>query len=398
MKLNHDVVIAGGGPSGLFAAKRLAENGLEVLVVEKKPAVGLAVNCTGIIGREIFERFSLPSGSRLGEFREVRMVSPGDLSLTYRHPEPFALVVDRGKFDQELAGEAQAKGASIQTGLEVIDIVPGKAGVKVQACGRQGDSVVLSARMAIVATGINLKLHKKLGLGIPRGRLFAAQLEAPGNGDGFPTIYTGTDFAPGGFAWAVPSGEGKVKYGLVTGKNPKHSFGRFMARHFKDYLNPSELQSVQYKAIAQGMASPIFGPGVISLGEAAGQVKTTTGGGIGYGVHCAEIASLMIAGILKSGRPTIVGLADYQRQCRKTLHKEIRVGLFARRVWSQLDDADIERIFRIAQDDGIIPLIQEKGDFDWQSDLILALLRKASLFKILGGVGKAFLPAKMSFS
>ncbi len=398
MKAKYDVVIAGAGPSGLFAAKRLAESGLEVLVLERKRAVGEAVNCTGIIGREIFERFSLPSGSRLRDVHEVRMVSPAGLSLTYRHPRPFAVIVDRGMFDQELAGEAKAKGASIRTGYEVKDIVPDKAGVSILAGGPKGSTAALTARMAVLATGVNLDLHRRLGLGIPGSRLFGAQLEAPHEGDGFPTIYAGTDIAPGGFAWAVPSADGKVKFGLITEQNPRKSFGRFMARHFPGRLSPADLDGVQFKAIAQGLASRIFGPAVISLGEAAGQVKTTTGGGIGYGVHCADIASRVIAEILKSGRPEAGGLAEYERQCRKVLHREIQVGLFARRVWSQLSDAHIEMIFRIAQDDGIIPLVQEKGNFDWQSDLILALMRKASLFKIMTGMGKAFLPSKISLS
>ena len=398
MKAKYDVVIAGAGPSGLFAAKRLAESGLDVLVLERKRTVGEAVNCTGIIGREIFKRFSLPLGSRLRDVHELRMVSPSGLSLTYSHPEPFATVVDRGKFDQELAAQAKAEGASIRTGLEVEDITADTSGVTILARERQGSAAALRARMAVVATGVNLGLHRKLKLGLPGSRLFGAQLEAGQDGIGLPTVFTGTDIAPGGFAWAVPSEDGKVKYGLITGQNPRKSFARFAAKYLSGRLSQSDLEGVQYKAIAQGFASRIFSPAVISLGEAAGQVKTTTGGGIGYGVHCAEIASQVIAGLLKSGRPAAGGLEDYERRCRKALHREIRVGLIARRIWSQLTDAQIEKIFRITQDDGIIPLIQEKGNFDWQSDLILALMRKASLFKIMSGLGKAFLPYKTPLS
>jgi digeranylgeranylglycerophospholipid reductase len=398
MKAKHDVVIVGAGPSGLFAAKRLAESGLEVLVLERKPTVGQAVNCTGIIGREIFKRFSLPLGSRLRDVHELRMVSPSGLSLAYRHPEPFATIVDRSKFDQELAGQAKAQGVSIRTGLEVEEIATDASGAKVLARGPRGDAAVLNARMAVVATGVNLGLHRKLGLGLPGSRLFGAQVEAGQNGISLPTVFTGTDIAPGGFAWAVPSADGKVKYGLITEQNPRKSFARFAAKYLSGRMSPSDLEGVQYKSIAQGFASRIFSPAVISLGEAAGQVKTTTGGGIGYGVHCAEIASEVIAGLLKAGRPAAGGLEDYERRCRKALHREIRVGLIARKIWSQLSDAQIEKIFRITQDDGIIPLIQERGNFDWQSDLILALMRKASLFKIMSGVGKAFLPSKMSLS
>ena len=57
----HDVIVIGGGPSGLNSASLLAEKGLDVLLLEKKKEIGHKVICTGIIGREAFERFDLPA-------------------------------------------------------------------------------------------------------------------------------------------------------------------------------------------------------------------------------------------------------------------------------------------------------------------------------------------------
>ncbi|MGZ4886536.1 MAG: FAD-dependent monooxygenase, partial [Candidatus Aminicenantales bacterium] len=90
-----DVLVIGGGPSGLRVAGRLAARGLDVRVLEKKAAVGRNVVCTGIIGKDVFARFGLDPCSIIQEIRDVRLVSPFGTSLTYSHPRPFACVVDR---------------------------------------------------------------------------------------------------------------------------------------------------------------------------------------------------------------------------------------------------------------------------------------------------------------
>jgi len=64
-----DVLVIGGGPSGLRLAARLAEKGLDVLVLEKKARVGVNVVCTGIVGKEVFASFGLNPGSVIQEIR-----------------------------------------------------------------------------------------------------------------------------------------------------------------------------------------------------------------------------------------------------------------------------------------------------------------------------------------
>jgi flavin-dependent dehydrogenase len=93
----YDVVIVGGGPVGLHTGKLLAENGVETIILEKKPDIGLSVICTGIVSQDVFRQFNLSGDSILREIQNVKVVSPFGTSLSYQHPQPFAYVVDREK-------------------------------------------------------------------------------------------------------------------------------------------------------------------------------------------------------------------------------------------------------------------------------------------------------------
>jgi len=390
--MEYDVAIAGGGPSSLYAARRLAENGLAVVVLERKAEIGQAVNCTGIVGLDIFSEFRLAADSVLMDIQDVRLVSPEGTVHHYRHPVPFARILDRAHFDRNLAREARARGVEIRTGTEVTDVFLKEEGAELMVRASAQEARPVTARAMVIATGIHHDLNKKLGLGYPKRFMHGAQFEAECQSEGPATIYLGRSFAPGGFAWAVPSGPGRVKYGLVTDKNPLACFRRFQARHLSFLNGNFQETNIQFKPIAQGLVSKSFGHRVLALGEAAGQVKTTTGGGISFGLRCANIAADVLSCMLRKGIGPGNPLAEYERRWKESIQKEIRVGYYARRVWGRLGDDRIEKIFQLAQTDGILPLVREKGNFDWHSELILALLRRASSFGLLAGVHKGLPP------
>ena len=132
--------------------------------------------------------------------------------------------------------------------------------------------------------------------------------------------------------------------------------------------------------------SRTFAPRVLAVGEAAGQVKTTTGGGVAFGLRCAEIAADVLAAQIGKDSTLETGLAEYEKLWKRELRTEILLGYYARRIWARLNDAHIERVFQFVRSDGVIPIIREKGNFDRHGELILALLRRFNLFGILDGI------------
>jgi digeranylgeranylglycerophospholipid reductase len=372
-----DVLVVGAGPSGLRVAARLAAAGLSVRVFEKKPAVGENIVCTGIVGREVFERFGLDSGSVLREIRDVRLVSPFGTRLEYAHPRPFACVVDRERFDTSLAAAAEFAGAVLSTGCRVDDISVGAGDVRasVRADGRR--TVHHSAAVAVIASGVDAVLQKKAGLSSPRDFLMGAQAEVPAFGADVTTVFFGRNVAPGAFAWSVPTGR-TSRVGLLTRKDPRVYLRKLLEGVLGPQSPPAGELTLWTKPVAQGLLARTAGERVLSVGEAAGQMKTTTGGGISFGLLCADIAADEILECFRRSAFGAGSLARYETRWREAIRKEIVVGAQARRFCARLSDRQVEGLFHLARTDGIMPIIRETADFDWHSGLLLALLRRLS--------------------
>jgi geranylgeranyl reductase family protein len=380
-----DVLIVGGGPSGLCLAARLAESGIHVRVLEKKDGIGSNIVCAGIIGKEVFDDFGLNRDSALGELQAVRLVSPFGTSIVYRHPKAFAYVVDRGRFDRNLAKEALEKGAVIELDTRAEDIQVAEDGVNISAKTEDGKKSAYSARLAVFASGIDYSLHKKIGLGTPKEYLNGAQMEVETDTDVPATIFVGRDVAPGGFAWMVPSGRKRLRVGMLTRRDPKTYLSQMMKVSFPDRSAEAVISGINVKVIAQGLFSRTFGERVLAVGEAAGQVKTTTGGGVAFGLLGADIAAGIILQSFAKNDFTAQALSTYENAWKTVVQKEIVLGGMARRICARLSDLQMERIFHLAQTDGVIPIIREKGDFDWHGDLILALVKRLSFMKMFRG-------------
>jgi digeranylgeranylglycerophospholipid reductase len=391
-----DVIVIGAGPSGLRTAGRLAAAGLGVRVLEKKSRVGANVVCTGIVGKEVFDDFGLDRGSVIEELRTVRLVSPFSTVLTYEHPRPFACVVDREMFDNALAAAAGAAGATIVCESRVDDIAVGRDGVEVTVRDRAGAVSRQAAAVAVMATGVDFGLQKKIGLATPRDYLKGAQVEASLPGRETTTLYFGRDVAPGAFAWSVPAGGSKTRVGLLTRNDPKACLQRLLEENFDDGRGALEGVTVRTKPVAQGLLSGTFGDRVLAVGEAAGQTKTTTGGGISYGLTCADLAADVILKCFARSSFGAAELAEYERRWMGLLKKEILVGHCTRRMCARLSDGQVESLFRLAQTDGIVPIIREKADFDWHSGLIFALLQRLSFMKFFRNVQDRLGPGGLS--
>ena len=98
----YDVVVIGGGPSGLFVSNLLSKNGINTILIEKDSEIGKDVVCSGVISKEAFERYRLPENSIVGTLQDAELHSPGGVNIPYTHPEEAVVVVDRHQFDGEL--------------------------------------------------------------------------------------------------------------------------------------------------------------------------------------------------------------------------------------------------------------------------------------------------------
>jgi geranylgeranyl reductase family protein len=367
----YDVIIAGAGPAGLHTARLLAQKGLEVLLLEAKDEVGKNVICTGIIGKESFEEFGFSNEQVVRDIQGVKIDSPFGTSLFYRHPMPFAFVVERKRFDKYLLESALNKGAEIVLRCRATDASVDETGIKISCVSDESGPAEYRAKVLVLATGIEYELNKKLGLGYPVRFIKAAQKNLKYCKNYDVTLIIGNEFARGGFGWIVPVGDNMARVGLISKTNPKIGFKNIIERYFPE----EDDLPIQIKPIAQGIVSKTFGNRVLAVGEAAGQVKTTTGGGISFGLLCAEIAADVINDAFKKDNLSEGEFSAYEKRWKLEIGKEIRFGAAARSLCGRLKDLQIEKIFNTVQSDGFFDYISKHANFDRHGSFVLSFLK-----------------------
>lgn len=377
----RDVIVVGGGPVGLHAARRLASDGFEVEILEEHASAGEPVHCTGIVSPEIFEKFAMHPDSALNELSRIQFHSPKGQVVHYRTDRVEAIVVDRRAFDRDLKDLACASGALIHPGIKVERIQTGETSVMVH-CGNQGR---IEARSCILATGSAYALHRDLGVGFPPVFLNCAQIELPAGCPGDVEVHLGSEVAPKGFAWIVPVKRRDGAYarvGLMCDGNAATYFDKFLP-HLSAWALQTGSEVPRQRMLPLAPIRKTYGHRILVAGDAAGFVKPTTGGGIFYGMISAGIAADVLAEALRRDRLGESELSHYQELWQQRLLEEIEAQLTLRMLMQRLTDGELETIFDLWATDGLMPLIRKTATLNHHRKLIVAMTRYPAMRKIL---------------
>jgi len=380
----YDVIIVGAGPAGSYIAYELASSGHDVAVFEKKSAPGLNACCTGIISTECLQSLDIDTDVILTRVNSAKFFSPSGRCLRFQTETVQAYVVNRLLLDKALASKAQSQGAQYFFSSPVVDVIPGKDGIQAETLCF-GARQIFSARVVVLANGFRPKLPQKLGLGRIKSFLVGAQVEIEAKNVDELEVYFSQEIAPGAFAWLVPTSINKAYVGLLATSRAK--------LHLQNLLNNLVGQGrvtvkdveIEQKAIPIGTLARSYGDRVVVIGDAAGQVKPTTGGGIYFGHLGARIAAEVLDEALRRDNLTAGQLSRYQKQWKAKMGKELSRGYWARWLYAKLSDRQIKGIFNVVDSGGIAQALLNSGNFsfDWHSRSILAVLRHSSAYPLL---------------
>jgi len=380
----YDVIVIGGGPVGSYVAYKLAGMGYGVVVLEQKEKLGGRVCCAGIISQACVNSFAIDDSVVLNRVNSARLFSPSGRLLRLWRQETQACIVDRAAFDMAIANWAQGKGAQYVLNSPVRDIEVGDDGVRVEAA-RQGEKSNFEARAVVIATGFGSRLVGGLGLGKIGDFVMGAQAEVETIGVDEIEIYFGQEVAPGFFAWLVPTSPPKALVGLLSRRSP----GLYLKKLISSLLAQGKIVSdeaeVSHRGISLKPLPRTYSRRLVVVGGVAGQVKPTTGGGIYYGLLCADIAANNLYRALEADDLSARNLAGYEREWKKKLGRELKIGYWARKFYEHLSDKQVDRIFGIIKSNGIDEVLLKKDDlsFDWHGEVILKLLGHRVLSKAI---------------
>ncbi|MBL7210004.1 MAG: NAD(P)/FAD-dependent oxidoreductase [Dehalococcoidia bacterium] len=387
MKL-YDTVIIGGGPAGSYLAARLAQFGYKVLVLEKKASAGQDICCTGIVGRECLDLLGIDGNLIIGQASSATFFGPSGNSLRLWRQHKVGYVIDRAALDQTLASRAQEAGVQYLFSTQATNIQMGADHLRVEADGCEQNRS-FEAKTAAIATGFGSPLPEKLGLGKITDFIIGAQTEIGMSVPGEVEVYIDHTLAPGGFAWLVPARNGGGLAGLMTRQRPEEHLDKLVSNLKAQGKITSTEATPTYGVIPLRPLPRTYADRVLVVGEAAGQVKPTTGGGIYYGLLCADIAAGCLHQAFLANDFSESRLASYHKEWRARLSRELRIGHWARHLYERLGNWQIEHLHSFARNNGISQLVAETEDFsfDWHSGLILRLLRHLAVSAPVQAIG-----------
>lgn len=367
-----DAIVVGGSVGGLSFAGEAAKRGLSVLVLEEHDEIGEPEKCDGLVSLRGLRRYGLaPSGGSIQSSVREGVIHPPsgpECSVDARALE--VVVIDRSRYDKQLAENASELGAIIKTGLRVQRVAEKGELVTVDA-GQTYESDYL-----VDATG---------PASAPAGGILPAakyEVEAEWVEEGRVEVFVDQTRYPGFFAWVIPYGVRRAKVGAAgRGINPFKAL---------DAL----LESRPHKVIRR-VAAPIYvgGPAErfvsgrkVLVGESAGQVKPTTAGGIATSIGGGVIAAKWVAESIHSRDPSL--LEGYEREWRETFEKEMRAMMRLRGVFERLSNREVDLLISTLSSPKLLARLS-KSDFDFHATALLSALGVVGLLTLARLVASA---------
>ena len=387
-----DVIIVGAGPTGGRAATHLASLGHSVLMLEEHSEIGRPFQCAGLVTPKALDEVGLYD-SVLEEIDGALIHGPGgNLVPVGTAGKLRTYVVCRKKFDQGVVQQAMEAGASLRLNSQPRSAETTPEGVTIDI-ESNGDELTLKCKLLIGCDGAHSWTRRYFKMGRPKEMMIGFQAEVLGykGTDRWLEMYSGSEIAPGLFAWVIPSGFGSHRIGIWS--TPDRLNGRSVEQCYDDLrvhpLWKDRFQDIKEIArfcgpIPSGMVKKPVGNRIMLLGDAAGMAKPTTGGGIGPGFK-------QIKGILQPLSKAITDDELSEKNLKKITTKHFqsmkkdqdKARMLRNLLVSDVGDKELDKHFENFARPDVLELINEVGDIEKPVPLGLALLKKVPAFRKL---------------
>ncbi len=365
---NFEIAIIGAGPSGSLAGQQATSETSEssIAIFEEHNQIGKPSHCSGLIAldglldlglKQSFIRKNLVEN----EVKKARFYAPNNTYFQINRKRDSLVVLNRPNFDKYLATCSENLGSTYFMGHSVKQISFHQNKWKLLI--KHGKKLkTFSCDILISAEGSRARLVRSIGLqGTNNKWLFPAIQFDLSNVVDFESdcseLYFGTDIAPGFFGWFIPLNEESARIGVAI--SPIHS-GKTRS-YLKKFLQKHALMKIRTKKAklvnsyggfvpASGPIKKTYSHQFMVVGDAAGQTKATTGGGVNIGGFCGRLAGKYASKILSGDLTAFQGCREYQNQWRSYFEPDLSIMKYLRRSMSYLPDNIWNDVIQIAKD------------------------------------------------
>ncbi len=362
--MESGALVVGGSVAGCLCAKKICEDGAQATVLEEDRTPGKLGKCTGIVSKRGLDSLGVGyEKSVLNTVRGATVHSPND-SFSFRTPQVQACVIDRFAFDRQCAAEAQRAGAEILYGRRAEAIVEKNGGYRVKTGNKTHDAKVL-----VGADGAASLVAREMDFPQIGAKDFVLCYEAEYEecdvkDAAMVDVFLDSGLFKGFFAWIVPTGKTGARIGFGTCAHSE--LGKAKDLFWKntrviETLGKKPEKTRDFTAIIPLRTRRITQKGgCLLVGDAAGQVKATTGGGIVFGGNCAKIAGEEAAAFLKGEKKEI----EYERKWRERYGGVLEKHRLFRSVYNKTGNGTVGLALAAGKFLGLPRLIEKFGDMD----------------------------------
>ena len=354
----YDAVIAGGSISGLTCAREIAKKGHSVLVLEEGFEIGTPDHCGGLVSKSALHELGIEPTQKTFDsvINSALIYSPNGKHIEINSKKQEVVVVNRRELDKQVAFQAEQSGAEIRV----------KTGFKEKTKHGVRTSVdEIGCKISVDCRGVSALINNQRD-----GVLLSAQYEVYADWivDGKVEVYFDQMKYPGFFAWIIPSGNGVGKVGIAGREiNVSHAMEQFLRNKGRH----STIRKIFAPIWIKGPIKNFVSENIVSVGDAAGQSKPTTAGGI-YSCGIGGIfAGKAVAKYLETNEHS--QLQQYQKSWHDKFGKEFEKQSLARKILEKVDNKTIDMVFGTITPE-IIHEISNKDDFDFHATSIVKLL------------------------
>lgn len=375
----YDAVVVGAGPAGTVTASLLAKDH-DVVVIEEHPSSGHPQQCAGIVTKSVLDMLDVRPDI-LSKINGANVIFPNGGTFEVKADRTIAFLIDRADLDRKMAEKAVDAGTEIRYGVKYGGHTTSADSVQVRT-----DSGELTSKMIIGADGHTSAVSSSLGNNHPKEYIYGIQADVRKRSEheDIMDLRIGSEFAPGFFSWEVPFDD-KVRMGLCikggTGTTPNNHLKKLLKVNGVD---EGDIITKYSGKIPIGGKPRSYGERMMLIGDAAGQVKPISGGGLYPILKAAPILSRVADDALKTDKSSAKDLSKYEKAWKDEIGNELSKGYRIRRMFLKLNDKDFNKVFEIINREDARQILNHI-DLDHPSSVAWPMLRNPN-------IGARFLP------